>query len=168
MLVLPQKSLDQSNDLMDLGRSLSQLLRSEENSSSGWLEKLQSNFLLRWSRPFMRRKIAKLTRQVEKVTPVFEKAEWDGRTAEDYNAIRVYRDNMAGLVRRLNQPEQKKAMKFMEADFNNYLQVSMRQLRAIDALLGKLDSKQKDVLGFSSVDEKDLWENRSKGYDFAI
>jgi hypothetical protein len=168
MLVLPQKSLDQSNNLLDLGRSISSLLRSEEGSKPGWFQNIYHSIPLFLLRPFMRKKLAELTKKVESVTPLVEVANWEGRTAQDYESVRNYRDKTASIIAKLNKPEHREEMKFLEADFKNYLRVSTKQLDVLDQFLGRLNPATKTTEGFTSVNEKDLWSDRSKGYKYVV
>lgn len=168
MLVLPQKSLDQSNNLLDLGRAVSRVLLAEEAAGSGWVQNIYRSVSLLLLRPFMRKRVIELTQKVASATLLIENANWEGYTAKGYADLRRYRDKTAAIVRKLNDPAHKAEMKFLKADFEAYLHVSNRHLEVLDAFLNQLTPEVKASFGFTPVTEKDLWEGRSKGYTYSI
>ena len=87
---------------------------------------------------------------------------------QQYQYLRRWYDNVAGYLTHLEEIESDP--RFIPAYFLNTLQdyrsASQDQLATLRRLFDQFDAGPDVVSGFTTVQENDLWSNRSKAYDY--
>ncbi len=170
MLALPYKSLDKNTSLFQVGLGASNLVDLDRSASS-FIDRVRAQFFfgalqvvfryVAWMAKARIKDVNELTDKLENINILTV-------TAKDYKTLRRWRDVVAEHLDRIasTNVDDRYLPKYLQAVMNQYHLAFDRQVKVLDTAFARLDVHPKDIQGFTSQSEADIWNNRAKIYDY--